>query len=260
MKLAKQTLLAIAVLMPAFVSAEPLSDAEAEYLSGNLCTLSQRMAKDYMAVGAGIRPEKAMKDLDVSVAQFEQSFQQLMDYANSHRASKEFKAMADLWQQYRTDVIAQPDKKAAITLINESNELLKACLHAADAITKQNGSAVASLVELSGEEATLTQKIAMDYFALYWHLDDENIKKDFQDTVSIFDKNLQQLVSSGANTEEISKLLEKIQAQWKFSNTGFQMDESGHYVPTVISVTTDSIYGKMEDVAVKYDEKMEKGK
>ena len=59
MKLLQKTLLPLALLMPSFAFAETVSNAEAEYMSGSLCTLSQRMAKDYLAIGADIRQEKA---------------------------------------------------------------------------------------------------------------------------------------------------------------------------------------------------------
>jgi len=179
-----------------------------------------------------------------------------MDYAETHHLNREFSTMADAWATYRTDVIAKPERQAAKTVITESDQLLSACYQTVHALTRQTGSVDAPLVELSEEEATLTQKIARDYFALYWHIDDSHLQQDFRESVASFDKNLHTLAGERDNTAEIQTLLGKVEAQWKFSNSGFQLDESGHYVPTVISVTTDSIYGKMEDIALKYDDLM----
>ncbi|MAD47024.1 MAG: hypothetical protein CMI02_02890 [Oceanospirillaceae bacterium] len=256
MNVLKKTLLSASLMLPLMTNAETISDAEAEYLSGSLCTLSQRMAKDYIAIGADIRPDKAQKDLDETIALFEQRFQMLMEYAETHRMKKEFQIMADSWLKYRTDVLGKPEREAAKILIKDSEALLDACNKVVAAITSQSGSAIAPLIELSEQETTLAQKIARDYFALYWHVDDDNLKQDFEQSVQDFDQNLQKLIKANQNTAEIKTLLSKVESQWKFSNSGFQLDESGRYVPTVISVTTDSIYKKMEDIAIQYENLM----
>ena len=256
MNLLQKTLLPFAFVMPSLAMAETVSTAEAEYISGSLCSLSQRMAKDYIAIGADIRTDKAQRDLDETVATFEQRFQLLMEYTESHNLNREFKTLADTWLKYRTDVLGQPEKEAAKVLIKDSEQLLKACNQVVAAITKQSGSSVAALIAISEQETTLAQKIARDYFALYWHVDDANLKNDFQQSVKYFDENLKKLMTANQNSAEIQTLLSKVESQWKFSNSGFQLDESGRYVPTVISVTTESIYKKMEDVALKYEDLM----
>ena len=117
MNLLQKTLLPFAFVMPSLAMAETVSTAEAEYISGSLCSLSQRMAKDYIAIGADIRTDKAQRDLDETVATFEQRFQLLMEYTESHNLNREFKTLADTWLKYRTDVLGQPEKEAAKVLI-----------------------------------------------------------------------------------------------------------------------------------------------
>lgn len=57
------TITAITALSFSSISyAESISAAKAEFYAGSLCMLSQRMAKDYFAIGADIRPEVAMQD------------------------------------------------------------------------------------------------------------------------------------------------------------------------------------------------------
>jgi len=256
MKAITRTLLSVALLAPFSSQAETISNGEAEYLSGSLCTLSQRMAKDYIAIGADIRPDKAQKDLDEALALFEERFQLLMEFSEKNSIAKEFKTMADHWVKYRSDVLAKPDRAAAVTLISDSEALLDACNKMVAAITRRSGSDIAPLIELSEQETTLAQKIARDYFALYWNVEYDELKKDFTESVEAFDSNLKRLIAANQNTDEIRQMLGKVESQWKFSNTGFQLDESGRYVPTVISVTTNSIYVKMENIAIKYENLM----
>ena len=248
MKLLQKTLLPLALLMPSFAFAETVSNAEAEYMSGSLCTLSQRMAKDYLAIGADIRQEKAQRDLDETVATFEQRFQLLMDYTESHNLNREFKTLADTWLKYRTDVIGKPEKEAAKVLIKDSEQLLKACNQVVAAITKQSGSAVAPLIALSEQETTLAQKIARDYFALYWHVDDANLKSDFQQSVKYFDDNLKKLITANQNSAEIQTLLSKVESQWKFWSTKkqalrYDQENEEWKVITSTNVSTSTVFG-----------------
>ena len=253
MSFMKKTLISAALLLPFTLQAEAVSDAEADYLAGSLCALSQRMAKDYIAVGADIRPDKAMKDLDESVAQFEQTMLTLSDYTAAHKLTKEMDALSVAWAKYRVDLLSTPAKDKAGPLLHEAEDVLKLCNKAVAAITQQSKSPYAKQIELSEDETTLAQKIARDYFALYWQVDNEEIRKDFQQSVAEFEKILAELKTSKKNSGEIQAALERVESQWKFSKSGFALDGSGHYVPTVIAVTTDSMYNKMSDIAELYE-------
>ncbi|WP_221799792.1 hypothetical protein [Oceanobacter mangrovi] len=258
MKLALATAISTASLFSAISYAEPVSAAEVEYLTGSLCTLSQRISKDYLAIGADIRPDIAEKDMNDSIGLFEQRIDQLTEYARNSNMKDEFDNLASLWSSYRLDIQAQPTKTNALSMLKDSDALLVACNRVVDLLASQSDSPYAQLLDISEQETTLTQKIARDYYALYWNIDSDHSRTDFQKSVKDFDSNLQRLLSSADNSAETQALLEKIAAQWKFSNAGFQLDLSGQYVPTVISVTTDSIYKKMADVAIRYETRLEK--
>ena len=76
----RRFLLVLLLLLPGVgvsQAAERLNDAEAVNYAGSLRYLSQRVMKNYLAVGAAIRPDKAHQQLDESVAEFEQHLQQL---------------------------------------------------------------------------------------------------------------------------------------------------------------------------------------
>ncbi|WP_084645237.1 type IV pili methyl-accepting chemotaxis transducer N-terminal domain-containing protein [Oceanobacter kriegii] len=233
--------------------AESISAAKAEFYAGSLCMLSQRMAKDYFAIGADIRPEVAMQDLDESVSLFEERINLVMDFAHEHGINHSVEPLAKLWQEYRMDVLAKPDKLHAATLLKHSEALLKACNNSVAAIAAESDSPYAELVRISEEETTLAQKIARDYYAMYWNVETDTVRADFQQSIQQFDQNLTVLLGTNHNTPELTNLLARVESQWKFSNAGFKLDKNGQYVPNVISVTTDSIYKKMENIAYKYE-------
>ena len=59
------------------------------------------------------------------------------------------------------------------------------------------------------------------------------------------------------NTEELKLALIKVRNQWRFSQSGFRLGDDDRYVPTVITVTTDSILRKMNDITGQYAKVME---
>tara|TARA_R110001583_G_scaffold988_11_gene8531 strand:- start:7971 stop:8744 length:774 start_codon:yes stop_codon:yes gene_type:complete len=253
MKYLAPSALTISLLFPLLSQAATLTIPEAEYLTGSLCMLSQRMDKDYMAIGAGIRPDEAMKDLDESIATFEARFQTLLEYSENNASGKSIQAIGTAWEHYRNNIISPPSQAKAISIIKESEELLAICDSAVAFIAHQSNSPIAQLIEVSEHGTTLTQKIAKYYFALYWNVDGKTLKQDFDKSVKEFDDSLNSLTTSSSNTTEISAALAKVKSQWQFSNSGFKLDEQGHFVPTVISVTSESIFNKMSAVAIMYE-------
>ncbi len=45
-----------------------------------------------------------------------------------------------------------------------------------------------------------------------------------------------------------------MEAQWAFSNTGFDQLEDGNYVPHVISVTTSGMLKRMDNITHMYED------
>ena len=79
----------------------------------------------------------------------------------------------------------------------------------------------AEAMNLSGMQRMLSQRIAKLYLALSWHLPIEQLPQSFAHTVGEFEQALLTLQKAPQNTSEINSGLQKVDAQWRFSQAGW---------------------------------------
>ena len=101
-----------------------IDDAEAMNLSGMQRMLSQRIAKSYLMIGAEVRSEQALQQLDQSVARFENNYQALAEYAPSAEIGAALEQVGESWQHYRELALSRPTREQAVLLLALSDQLL----------------------------------------------------------------------------------------------------------------------------------------
>ena len=231
-----------------------LTDAEAINLSGSQRMLSQRMMKSHLMIGAEVRADDAQQKLDKSVALFEERLLILQDYAPNPAIKSGLSKVEDIWFQHRQNLLKTPQKNNVPALMAENTKLLNACHQLVLTITQHANVPSADLVNISGRQRMLSQRIAKTYIAMYWGIKSDEIQKEFEDAKKQFNDALSQLMGAPTNNKEVSDALSRVASQWQFSQSGFNLDkDSGQYVPTIISVTTESILKKMDDITKLYE-------
>lgn len=229
-----------------------MTDAEAINVSGRQRMLSQRMMKSYLMIGAQIKANAAQRQLDDSVALFESQYLVLREYAPTDKINTRLDTVETLWMAHREKILTRPNKDDAPALMSENLTLLDACNEVVKEIEVYSGIESGKLVNISGRQRMLSQKIAKTYVAIAWRVNAPRLEEEFDSAIQLFDDSLATLETSEMNTEELSVALSKVRNQWRFSQSGFRLSNDGRYVPTVITVTTDSILRKMNDITGQY--------
>lgn len=245
--------LSIALLFfSVFSHSEIISVADAINKAGAQRMLSQRIVKNYIMIGSDIRATKAHKELDQAVALFEQQHLELLDFVKDPTLIKAFDEVSETWVSFRFKAISSPTKETAKELISLSDQLFIKSNKVVSLLEKSVNSNSATLVNTSGKQRMLSQKIAKLYMAMAWKLDMKGLDSDFENTLKDYENGLAQLNQAKENTPLISKKLNKVNAQWKFSKAGFSQYKENRFVPTLISVTTESILKKMNELTADY--------
>jgi hypothetical protein len=229
-----------------------IDDAEAMNLSGMQRMLSQRIAKSYLMIGAEVRSEQALQQLDQSVARFENNYQALIEYAPSAEIGAALEQVGESWQHYRELALSRPTREQAVLLLAFSDQLLAQSEALVQLIEAHTGSAGARLVNRSGRQRMLSQRIAKLYLALSWRLPVEGLEQQLQQATGEFEAAQQELLSAEQNTPQIAAALQKVEAQWRFARAGFQLSADARYVPTVITTTTETLLWQMNELTSAY--------
>ncbi len=229
-----------------------IDDAEAMNLSGMQRMLSQRIAKSYLMIGAEVRSEQALQQLDQSVARFENNYQALIEYAPSAEIGAALEQVGESWQHYRELALSRPTREQAVLLLALSDQLLAQSEALVQLIEAHTGSAGARLVNRSGRQRMLSQRIAKLYLALSWRLPVEGLEQQLQQATGEFEAAQQELLSAEQNTPQIAAALQKVEAQWRFARAGFQLSADARYVPTVITTTTETLLWQLNELTSAY--------
>ncbi|MDX1722750.1 MAG: type IV pili methyl-accepting chemotaxis transducer N-terminal domain-containing protein [Pseudomonas sp.] len=244
-------LFGLALLSPPSWAA--INAAEAMNLSGMQRMLSQRIAKTYLMIGAEIRPDQAEQQLDQSIAKFESNYLALGEYAPTAQIRTALTDVGQTWQRYRELALSRPDKQQALVILELSDRLLAQSEQVVQLLERHSGGQSARLVNRSGRQRMLSQRIAKLYLAMSWRLPVAGLEQAFNQAVDEFDQALQELQQARQNTPAIVKGLQQAEAQWRFTRAGFNLSADSRFVPTVIATTSETLLWQMNELTSQYE-------
>lgn len=248
------TILLVCILtMPTWA----LTNAEAVNMSGLQRMLSQRIAKSYLMLGQRVSVQEAAKQRDMSIALFESNLKELKTYAPTSEINDGLKKVESVWLGYKKRVLQTPSRDEALTVIRQSDEVLKLSESVVKMVQEYSKVSSARLVNISGRQRMLSQRIAKLYLTKSWGLTYDGLDQDLTVAINEYENALIELTASPVNTDEIKQSLAKVQNIWKFSKSGFALSSENLYVPTAISNTTENLLKHMQTITKQYEVQMQ---
>lgn len=252
-----KTFFCLTLIFCSQLSLAAITDSEAINQAGRQRMLSQRMAMGYLMVASDVRADKGMRQLDDSMAQFEEQMLNITEYLANQKQVAALKEVQQLWQQHRMHLLQPANKDNMAKLLEENDALLAACDKLVKHIAMVTNQPSALLVDIAGRQRMLSQRIAKLYLAKAWKVNMPGLDDKLTKAIELYDSSLRQLQNDPGNGAQIRDTLDKIASQWNFAKSGFPLGEKGQFVPTMIVVTTESMLSKNEQLTELYASRMQ---
>jgi len=246
----KISLAAVFALTLSSSAIEIKSPTHAVDVAGKQRMFTQRMLKDYAMVGMGNTFGKPEDDLKKISNDFQDHMESLSTFTKSDEVKESIKKVEALWTPLKKTLAEAPSKEKVEKLQIDLDALLKASDDTTKLFAKESGKASGKIVNKSGRQRMLSQRMASLYMLKVWEVEDPQFKTKLEDAMKLFKISLSELEKSDLNTDEIKKLLAKVKRSFMF----FEMmsKSKSKFVPTLIYKKSNDILVNMNSATQKY--------
>lgn len=232
--------------------AEITSLASAINKAGRQRMLTQSMVKDYCLMGQEISKEQSSGRLQQSVALFDLQLDELKGYAPNSETREALAKVETLWRPFKALVLAPASRDKVGALMMADDELLPATHRVVLLLQDVSGTPQDRLVNISGRQRMLSQRLTKLYMLRSWSFDNAQIRSDLDQARNEFKGALTELENAPENNATIRHTLSEARRQWSLFEHG--LNRSGtELVPLVVSMTSDKLLATMNELTTMYE-------
>lgn len=247
-----------AILLAGLATGPALSQArisqlgEAIDMAGAQRMLSQRMGKAWLGQ---LRPELATRAravLQASETRFERQLGELLAFAPTPEIAGSYKAMQHRFVDYRALLQSPPSRERVDELLKTSGEVLSLAHVATGQLQERSTAAGAMLVNMSGRQRMLSQRLALFFMAGQQGARADLVTKETAKARTDFETALRVLGSAPEVTPAIRDNLELARNQWVFLQAALAGQSQGPQAASDVFVASENLLAVMETVTGQF--------
>ncbi len=185
--------------------------------AGRQRMLSQRAAKCYMAMGQGVLLDAASKTLEASMAMFDLQLVELKAFSPTPTIKTTYTELEAAWSEYKGALVGKtPDKSGAASVIVLSGKVLQLANQGTVQLERVSGKPAGQLVNMSGRQRMLSQRMAAFYLAASWGVQSTASAAEVTKARDEFVKAHAELKTAPQATDAIKSELDMASSQFTF--------------------------------------------
>jgi hypothetical protein len=238
-----------------------ISMLEAINQAGRQRMLSQRMAKLYAQVIREVRQPEALRLIGESMILFEKQLGNLRSFTQQKNATDiiaTYEQLNSRWLEYKKVIGAQPSGEGLrqVAVLNE--QVLASANAGTQQLEKLHGGSLGKLVNMSGRQRMLSQRISKFYFFQRDGIANPEIMKALDSARGEFLNAMNTLKQTPENTADINSWLALAESQWVFFDQAVRADPNAKqelgYHDNNVAVTSENILQVMDKLTNLYSQ------
>ena len=201
-------------------------------VAGKQRMFTQRMLKDYAMVGLENHFGNPGEDLKKIMDSFENHLNSLIDFNKDKATEESLLKVKNMWSPIKNALNETPSKEKAGKMQEDLESLLKQSNEAVGLFAKQTGKASGEIINISGRQRMLSQRMASLYMLKVWGIDDPQFATKMTKAMELYRTSLEKLKQSDMSTPDIQKLLAKSEKAFRFFE--IMNKSSSKFIPTLI--------------------------
>lgn len=218
--------------------------------------LSQRVAKAYFQIGQGVEVDRSKKILDTSISLFDRQLVELKNFAPTPEIKDTYQKLEGAWIAYKDALVgAPPSPDGGKKVLELSEQVLALAQQGTVQLEKHSGTTAGRLVNVSGRQRMLSQRMAKFYQAVSWGVGGTSSAAELDKARKEFSAALQELSAAPANTPQIKDGLELVKQQWFFFENALNQKGGSDkkLLAGNVATTSERILEEMESVVGQYE-------
>lgn len=224
--------------------------AELIDIAGSQRMLTQRILKSYCQIGLKEFYGNPQKQLQDAISRFETQLATIEAGSNDPKVVQALAQVKRLWPEYKDLASKKPSKEGAAQLLSLNPELLAATHAVVLALEESTGTKVAEIVNASGRQRMLSQRMAMFYMLQSWGVEAPSIAHELKKANEEFRATHNRLNELPSNSLSINNALLRVSNSLKLLER--TLEYKGENLSFTVAMTTDGMLEAMDEVTAEY--------